>query len=124
MIMTRKTSEMDRSQGVASIAARRVRRQFDEPFKRTVVEQVERLGRSQSSVARSYELDPKMLRRWLREYGNPQRVRGLMSTDPVTGGAVVAESLAMMEMRKRLRDVEEENDILKKALGVFSRRQR
>jgi hypothetical protein len=47
-----------------------------------------------------------------------------MSTDPVTGGAVVAESLAMMEMRKRLRDVEEENDILKKALGVFSRRQR
>ena len=87
-----------------------------------MVEQVERLGRSQSSVARSYELDPKMLRRWLREYGSQQRVRG-QGSDPVTG-AVVAESLAMMEMRKRLRDTEEENDILKKALGVFSRRQR
>jgi transposase-like protein len=74
--MTSKQSEIDHSQGVATGAARRVRRQFDEPFKRTVVEQVERLGRSRSSVARSYELDPKMLRRWLLEYGSQQRVRG------------------------------------------------
>jgi transposase len=114
---------MEASKAVASVAVRRVRRQFDEPFKRTVVEQVERLGRSQSSVARSYELDPKVLRRWLREYGSQQRIRGMGVTDPVSG-AVVAESVAMMEMRKRLRDVEEENDILKKALGVFSRHQR
>lgn len=121
--MRSKQSSMEHSKEVAFVAVRRVRRQFDEPFKRTVVEQVERLGRSQSSVARSYELDPKMLRRWLLEYGSPQRIRGMGGSDPITG-AVVAESVAMMEMRKRLRDVEEENDILKKALGVVSRRPR
>jgi len=114
---------MEQSKGVASVVGRRARRQFDEPFKRTVVEQVERLGRSQSSVARSYELDPKVLRRWLREYGSQQWVRGQGGTDPVSG-EIVAESIAMMEMRKRLRNAEEENDILKKALGVFSRHQR
>ncbi len=121
--MTSKKSTMEQSTRFASVAGRRARRQFDEPFKRTVVEQVERLGRSQSSVARGYELDPKMLRRWLREYGSQQRVGGSRGSDPMTG-AVVTESIAMLEMRKHLRDVEEENEILKKALGVFSRHQR
>jgi transposase len=121
--MRAKQSSIDHSKVAASIVVRRVRRQFDEPFKRTVVEQVERLGRSQSSVARSYELDPKVLRRWLREYGSSHRVGGTGVSDPVSG-AVVAESVAMMELRKRLRNAEEENDILKKALGVFSRHQR
>jgi len=101
----------------------RIRRQFDEPFKRMVVEQVERLGRSQGSVARSYQLDPKMLRRWLRTYGSQPRRHRAVDVDPVTG-EVVAESFALLELRKRLRDVEEERDILKKALGVFSRHQR
>ena len=121
--MRLKQSSIDPSKAAASIVVRRTRRQFDEPFKRTVVEQVERLGRSQSSVARSYELDPKVLRRWLREYGSQHRVGGTGVSDPVSG-AIVAESVAMMEMRKRLRNAEEENDILKKALGVFSRHPR
>ncbi len=59
--------------------ARRVRRQFDEPFKRAVVEQVECLGRSRSSVARNFELDPKVLRRWLREYANPQHIHSALN---------------------------------------------
>jgi transposase len=121
--MKSKKSFIVQTKTAASVDGRRVRRQFDEPFKRTVVDQVERLGRSRSSVARSYELDPKVLRRWLLEYGSQQRTGGHGVSDPVNG-SVVAESIAMVEMRKRLRDAEEENDILKKALGVFSRRPR
>jgi transposase len=120
--MTARESEKNQSSEGASAGKRRVRRQFDEAFKRTLVDQVAR-GRSQASVARSYELDPKMLRRWLREYGTQPLRGGPSSVDPLAGD-VVAESLAMLEMRKRLRDVEEERDILKKALGVFSRHQR
>jgi transposase len=121
--MGSKKSFIESSELRSSVDGRRARRHFDEPFKRTVVEQVERLGRSRSSVARSYELDPKVLRRWLLEYGSQQGVHGHGVSDAVSG-SVVSESIAMMEMRKRLRDAEEENDILKKALGVFSRRQR
>ena len=59
-----------------------------------------------------------MLRRWLRAYGSPLGIRGYGGSDPVTG-AVVAERLAMLEMRKRLRDVEEEHDILNKLWVSF-----
>ena len=121
--MASKKSEKIQVGGSRSDAVHRVRRQFDETFKRTVVEQVERLGRRQSSVARSYQLDPKMLRRWVREYGSQPRMQRATAVDPLTG-EVVAESFAMLELRKRLRDVEEERDILKKALGVFSRHPR
>ena len=53
--MSRKRSEIPYSHVVGSGTVRSARGQFDEAFKRTVVAQVERLGRSQSSVARSYE---------------------------------------------------------------------
>ena len=120
--MTEKQSENPSSLGVGGVKQRRVARRFDETFKRMVVDQVAR-GRTSASVARSYELDPKMLRKWRREFGSqPHQTGGSVSqlapTEPVV------ESLAMMEMRRRFREVEEERDILKKALGVFSRHQR
>jgi len=87
-----------------------------------LVDQVDR-GRTLASVARSYELDPKILRKWRRAYGTGATVGG-GSASPAAPLEPVAESLAMMELRKHLRDVEEERDILKKALGVFSRHQR
>ena len=116
-------TDIPRSPEVGSQPSRKQSRRFDEPFKRMVVDQIERLGQSQASVARSFELDPKILRRWQREYGNPSYVRSQSITTPIAG-PVVTESLELLELRKRLRDSEEERDILKKALVVFSRHQR
>jgi transposase len=111
--------------GIASpvgSTSRRQRRQFDETFKRMVVGQIER-GQTSASIARSYELDPKMLRTWRREFGRqPHGAVGVVSAAAIM--EPVGESLALMEARRHLREVEEERDILKKALGVFSRHQR
>lgn len=120
--MTEHGTEKSSSLGGGGAKQRRAPRRFDDTFKRMVVDQVER-GRSSASVARSYELDPKLLRKWRREFGRqPHPTVGSVSQSPPT--EPVAESLALMEARRYIREIEEERDILKKALGVFSRHQR
>ncbi len=108
---------------------RRARRTYDEEFKRSVVDQIERSGRSQISVARSYEIDPKIIRRWIREYGRkPQgSAAGSGAAGSVTVGVApngIGGELELMELRARLHESEQENAILKKALVIFSRHQR
>ena len=91
----------------------RVRRTFTPEFKRDAVALVTREKKTLSEVARNLGIARSLLQRWIEQHadqdgtGNPRRVRG-------------SESEELKKLQKRLRDVTEERDILKKALAYFA----
>ena len=86
------------------------RRHFDDAFKREAVELLLPGDRGLSEVARSLGVNPSVLRRWKKRY----QANGL-SEEARAGQDEVAR------LRRELSRVCQEQDILKKALGIFSR---
>jgi transposase len=87
---------------------RRRKRRYDAEFKENALLLVES-GRSVSSVAESLGIDKSLLYAWRRQ------------ANPVSGEEV-AEQRENDRLRKRVLELEQERDILKKALAIFSRR--
>jgi transposase len=91
----------------------RVRRTFTPEFKRDAVGLVVKEGKTVSEVARNLGIARSLLQRWVEQHadqdreGKPRKARG-------------KESEEMKRLRKQLRDVTEERDILKKALAYFA----
>ena len=91
----------------------RVRRTFTPEFKRDAVGLVVKEGKTVSEVARNLGIARSLLQRWVEQHadqdrgGKPRKARGI-------------ESEEMKQLRKQLRDVTEERDILKKALAYFA----
>ena len=91
----------------------RVRRTFTPEFKRDAVALVTREGKTVSEVSRNLGIARSLLQRWIeasRDHnrdGNPRKARA-------------AETEELRRLRKQLRDVTEERDILKKALAYFA----
>ena len=82
------------------------RRQYDEEFKRSAVQMVNG-GRSVAEVSRSLGINPNLLRKWHA---------GMRAS---TGA--VEEPGEIERLRRYVRQLEMERDILKKALSIFSR---
>lgn len=93
------------------------RRKYDASFKSEVVNMLT-AGRSVPDIARFLAIGENIIYRWRRD-----ALGSAKSTDaPATAPSQVSlpEHLAL---QKRLREVEMERDILKKAVGIFSRPQ-
>jgi len=90
--------------------SKKVRRRYDEEFKRNAVGLITE-QRSASSVAASLGIDKSQLYQWRKKYGESSQIID-----------VGADELSIL--RRRVLELEEERDILKKALGIFSRRTR
>ncbi len=80
------------------------RRKYDEQFKREAVRMIDN-GQSVRSVAQALGVAESQLHKWKRQFNQTRAV----------GDSEVGE------LMKRLRQVEQERDILKKALSIFSR---
>lgn len=95
------------------------RRKYDATFKQEVVSMIA-AGRPVSEIARSLGIGENVIYRWRKNaIGSSQM--GVDSTESITPSQVsLSEHLAL---QKRLREVEMERDILKKAVGIFSRPQ-
>lgn len=83
-------------------------RRYDAEFKASAIRLVEG-GRSVPSVAESLGIDKSLLYTWRREAA------------PIPADAE-AELKENDRLRKRVLELEQERDILKKALAIFSRR--
>ena len=90
----------------------RKRRRFDAEFKRHAVALASEPGQSLSQVARDLGVRPDMLRRWRK-----QLVESGAKAFPGEGNARDAE---VARLRRELRRVTEERDILKAAVAIFS----
>lgn len=83
-------------------------RRYDAEFKANAVGLVEG-GRSVPSVAESLGIDKSLLYAWRRQAHPPS-------------AEAVAELKEIDQLRKRVLELEQERDILKKALAIFSRK--
>ena len=92
------------------------RRHFTREFKVNAVQLVTEKGMPVGKVAQELDIHPNLLHLWRR--------RLLEEGDKafVGRGRVKPENAEIRQLRKALEKVKEERDILKKALGVFSKR--
>ena len=84
---------------------------FDRDFKIAAVKMVTEGGHKSAEVARSLGIHPTQLYSWKHKYSD-------QGEKAFPGKGHLTELAAL---RRKLRDVEMERDILKKAVGIFSK---
>jgi transposase len=100
------------------------RRKYDASFKQEVLNMVSN-GRPVSEVAQSLGIGENIIYRWksssqqkLSPIAPPPASRGGDSPTTPAGGS---PEDTLLTLHKRIRELEQERDILKKALAIFSR---
>jgi transposase len=93
----------------------RSRRQYDREFKEGAVRLVVDGGRSVRGVAQDLGVHENMLRRWKQEY-----LQDREHAFPGKGHLRPYEE-EILRLKRRIADLEQEREILKKALAIFSR---
>lgn len=92
------------------------RRKYDPTFKNDAVQRVLRTGKSCSEVAQELGIRPDLVSRWQREYFAKEDQK-VSSTDEMKPSEMARE---LREARREIEDLQEQRDILKKALRIFS----
>jgi transposase len=91
------------------------RREYTKEFKESAVALAGSSGRKVKDIAGELGITPDNLRRWTREAG--EGARGPKKAFTGKGNARDEE---VARLRKRVVDLEETNEILKKAVAIFS----
>jgi transposase len=94
------------------------RRVFDQEFKRDAVRLVLEGGRGVRDVCRELGIHENLLHRWKSEYQADQE-----HAFPGKGHMKPHEE-ELMRLKKKVMDLEQEREILKKALAIFSKHPR
>jgi transposase len=89
-----------------------VRRKYSDEFKEESVKLAQRSGVPMSQTAKELGVNREMLRRWVRDFG--VRADGSRNMTP-------EEHSENVRLRRELKRVTEERDILKKAVGIFTK---
>ena len=87
------------------------KRRFDRDFKISAVKMVTEGGHKAAEVARSLGIDQNQIYLWKRKFGD-QGYKAFPGKGHLT---------ELAALRRKLQDVEMERDILKKAVGIFSK---
>lgn len=87
------------------------KKRFDRDFKMSAVKMITEGGHKAAEVARGLDIHPNQLYNWKRKYSND-------GDKAFPGKGNLTELSAL---RRQLREVEMERDILKKAVGIFSK---
>lgn len=104
------------SRPMAETPKRRPRRRFDDDFKAQAVRLVLDEGKSVGSVARDLDLTETALREWVNR-ARADRTNGKT-------GLTTAEREELARLRKEVRILREEREILRKAAAFFATERR
>lgn len=96
-------------------AGKRARRSFTEEFKRGAVRLVLDEGKTIGAVARELDLTPSALGSWVKR-ARADRTKG-------KSGLTSEERAELARLRKEVRELRMERDILKKAAAFFAKHQ-
>ncbi len=86
---------------------------YTEEFKKTIGELYEAGKKTKSELAREYGTSECNIRTWIKKYGKIKT-----STGEITNNDEI------IKMKKKMLEIEKENEILKKALAIFSKQQK
>ena len=101
---------------MAETNRKRSRRSFSDEFKAGAVRLVLEEGKTVGAAARDLDLSESALRKWV-EQARADRTKGKT-------GLTTAEREELARLRKELRIVQEEREILKKATAFFAKQSR
>ena len=93
--------------------AKRARRKFDEEFKAGAVRLVLDEGKTVAQVARDLDLTPSALGGWVKQ--------ARADRDGGKSGLTAEERAELASLRKQVRELRVERDILKKAAAFFAK---
>ena len=99
--------------------ANKARRVFDKVFKQNAVRMVIDEGLSQEEVALKLDLGRTAISRWVKAYRKSPE-----DAFPGEGRRREGPSTEITRLRRELKEAQDERDILKKALVIFSRPKR
>ena len=94
--------------------AKRKRRAFSAEYKAEVVELIRKSGKSVGVVARELDLTETAVRRWVEQ-------AEIDSGGGPAGALTTAEREELSQLRKRVKTLEMEREILKKATAFFAK---
>ena len=80
---------------------------YTEKFKRTIVELYETGNKTKSELAREYGTSGCNIRTWIKKYGKIK-----------TSAGEITNNDEIIKMKKKMLEIETENEILKKALAI------
>jgi len=95
------------------VQERRQRRVFTDKFKQQMVDLV-LSGKTQAQVIKEYDLSPSSLPKWIKQYGQSGSFK---ERDNLTD-----DQKKLIELEKRNKQLEMENDILKQAALIMGRK--
>ena len=84
------------------------RNHYDEDFKRTLVEFYHNC-KTQASLIKEYGISQSAFTKWIKQYSN---------VETESGEVITAKQVK--DLQKRLAKLEEKNQILKKAIAIFT----
>ena len=102
----------DVGMSVSEAVTKRHRRSFSPEFKREIVSLCQLPDKTVASVCKEYDLAETAVRRWVRQ---SEIDAGLKP------GTTTGEAEEIARLRKQLREVTEERDILARAVGFFAK---
>jgi len=91
---------------------------YPEEFRRDVIAVAREGGRSRAQVARSFGIFESCLARWLRIADREEGLDEALPSAVAAGGDLAAEN---RELRRRTKQLEQENEILRRATAYFAR---
>jgi transposase len=98
------------------MSIKKSRRRYTKEFKLESVQLVHNRDGRITDVAQNLGIHPNMLQRWMSEYANDPS-----HSFPGNGNLKTPDE-EIRQLQRKLRDAEEERDILKKALAIFSKK--
>jgi len=98
---------------MTSSKPKRERRTYTDEFKNQIV-QLYLNGKRKSDIMKEYDIANSLLDRWLKQAGNTGSFKEKDNRTP--------EEQELIELRKRNKQLEMENDILKQAALIFGRK--
>jgi transposase len=94
-------------------------RTYTEEFKLEALALLKSSGKSAGQIERELGITPGLVSKWRDRYQAVEKSSGEVSLEPSDLEAAKAE---IKRLRRQLAEVEEEREILKKAVNIFSRK--
>ena len=88
------------------------RKRYSKEYKEDVVNMIKTGDRSVVELSKDLEISTGLLYRWYKQYNGTENKRELIVTE---------KDKELRDLRKKLADTEEERDILKKVISIFSK---